>query len=313
MNKVDFFIIGAQKAATTSLYNYLNQHPDIYMPEVKENHFFVEDRVYNQGVQHFHRFYQSYAGQKLAGGAFVHMLSSKEAPERVYNYNPEARLLVMLRNPIDRAYSAYHFAIKNGWESSKTNFFEALKLQEKRLSGNLTEKTDLSYFDGGLYAKHLSGWFKWFNKDRFLILLDTDFIEDSRLQMQRVFDFLNVDKSAEINTNLVYNKSGDVRLKSLHHFLRNKESKFRRNVGKILPFGLKSFYRQRVLPSIDKFNKTEKNYKPLSFKEREILFEYFEDDLKTLSGLLGTNVYELWKPVNKNPDLNDMQITNNSK
>ena len=135
ISKVDFFIIGAQKSATTSVYNYLAKHPDIYMPEVKENHFFVEDRVYNQGIQHFHRFYQSYAEQKVAGGAFVHMFSSKEAPERVHNYNKDARFIVMFRNPVDRAYSAYHFAIKNGWESSKISFFDALKLQDERLSG----------------------------------------------------------------------------------------------------------------------------------------------------------------------------------
>jgi hypothetical protein len=302
MNKVDFFIIGAQKAATTSLYNYLNQHPDIYMPEVKENHFFVEDRVYNQGVQHFHRFYQTYTDQKLVGGAFVHMISSKEAPERVYKYNPDAKFLVMLRNPVDRAYSAYHFAIKNGWESSKLAFFDALKLHDKRLAGNLTEQTDLAYINSGLYGKHLAHWFKWFGKDRFLIMLDSDLITDSKLQMQKVFNFLGADETVHINTSNKFNKSGDVRIKSLHHFLRNKESKVRRNVGKMLPFGIKSFYRHKILPSIDKFNKTEKEYEPLSFKERETLFSYFEQDLKDLSALIDKNVYDLWKPVSKNTD-----------
>lgn len=307
MNKVDFFIIGAQKAATTSLYKYLNEHPDIFMPAVKENHFFVEERIYKQGVEHFHRFYQNYASEKLIGGAYVHMLSSKEAPERVFNYNDNAKLLVMLRNPIDRAYSAYHFAIKNGWESPKVSFMDAFELQEQRLSGNFTEKTDLSYFDGGLYAKHLTNWFKCFNKDNVLIVLDSDFISDSTLQMKKVFNFLSVSESVEINTDNRYNKSGDVRLKSLHHFLRNKESRFRRNVGKILPFGLKTFYRHHILSSIDKFNKTEKKYQPLSFEDREILFKYFEQDLKDLSALMDADVYELWKPHYKSTNQTDIK------
>ena len=64
----------------------------------------------------------------------------------------------------------------------------------------------------------------------------------------------------------------------------------------MLPFGVKSFYRHHILSSIDKFNKTEKNYNPLSFKDRELLFKYFEEDLKALSALIDRNVYELWKP-----------------
>lgn len=302
INKVDFFIIGAQKSATTSLYNYLSEHPEIYMPEVKENHFFVEDRVYNQGVQHFHRFYQTYAAQKVVGGAFVHMLTSQEAPERVYNYNKDAKLIVMLRNPVDRAYSAYHFAIKNGWESSKIKFFDAVKLQDERLKGNLTEQTDLAYVNSGMYAKHLSNWLKWFTKDKFLILFDSDFIADSQGQMKKVFNFLGVDESVIVNTNNAYNRSGDVRLKTLHRFLRNKESRFRRNVGKVLPFGIKSFYRRQILPTLDKYNKTEKKYTPLSFEERQSLFAYFEEDLKSLSDIIGVNVYELWKPQFHNKD-----------
>lgn len=300
VDKVNFFIIGAQKAATTSLYNYLGEHPDIFMPEVKENHFFVDERIYNKGIDHFHRYYESYAGQKLVGGAYVHMLSSKEAPERVYKYNKDAKFLVMLRNPIDRAYSAYHFAVKNGWESRNKNFFDTFKLQEERLNGNFTEKTDLSYFYVGLYATHLSHWFKFFSKDRFLILLDSDFVKDSQKQMKRVFEFLGATDYDKINTNLVYNKSGDVRFKALHHFLRNKESKVRRGIGKMLPFGLKTFYRKKILKSIDKFNKTEKKYKPLTIKERESLFKYFEQDLKELSVITNQNLHELWNPFHKN-------------
>src|SRR5689334_24604680 len=122
MNKVNFFIIGAQKSATTSLYNYLSEHPDIFMPQVKENHFFVDDRIYKKGIAHFHKYYKSYSNEKLIGGAYVHMLSSKEAPERVYHYNPDAKFLIMLSNPIDRDYFDYNFVIKIRCECLTTDF-----------------------------------------------------------------------------------------------------------------------------------------------------------------------------------------------
>jgi len=314
MNKVNFFIIGAQKSATTSLYNYLSEHPDIFMPQVKENHFFVDDRIYKKGIAHFHKYYKSYSNEKLIGGAYVHMLSSKEAPERVYHYNPDAKFLIMLRNPIDRAYSAYHFAIKNGWESPTTAFMDTIQMEQQRLHGSLTERTDLSYFYVGLYSLHLSNWFKYFPKDRFLILFDSDFFSDTHKEVKKVLQFLSVADSYNINTNKVYNKSGDVRFKKLHHFLRNKDSKIRQGIGKFLPFGLKSFYRRQILSSIDKFNKIEKEYKPLPLSDKERLFKYFEEDLKNLSALVGKDVYTLWNPVQRKTekDEHNVHINNSS-
>ena len=297
MNKVDFFIIGAQKAGTTSLYNYLAEHPDIFMPVVKENQFFVEKRFYDKGESYYHKFYSDYKSQKLAGGAYVHMFSSKEAPERVYNYNKNAKILIMLRNPIDRAYSAYHFALKNGWESSNINFLSTLKLQDERINGSYTEQTNLSYFYCGLYYQHISQWLQWFPKENLYIGFNSDFKKNAAESIKKVFQYLNVPDDIQVNTNTIHNKSGDVRFKSLHYFLRNKENKFKKNMSKLLPFQLRYVMRTRVRKQFDKFNMIEKEYKPLSQEERKIVFNYFENDIKQLSQLLGKDLYQEWQPV----------------
>ncbi len=297
MNKnVDFFIIGAQKAGTTSLYKYLNEHPDIFMPKVKENHFFAEERFYKRGVEYFHKYYEDYSNQQLAGGAYVHLFSCNEAPERIFNYNRNAKILIMLRNPIDRAYSAYNFALKNGWESPKNAFLETIKLQSKRSKGNFTEQTDLSYFQVGLYNTHISNWLKWFKKDQLFILLDTDLKQKDQQPIKNLFGFLGVDKNVNINTEMVYNKSGDVKFKSVHYFIRDKESPVKRIFSKLLPFKARYFLRTRLRKFIDKFNMIEKKYEKLTIEERAEVYKYFENDVQNLSVLLDKDFDMLWRP-----------------
>ena len=296
MHKVDFFIIGAQKAGTTSLYKYLAEHPEIFMPEIKENHFFCEERFYNKGEDFFHRYYSNYNNQKIIGGAYVHMLSSPEAPERVFAYNKNAKILLMLRNPIDRAYSAYHFALENGWESSNVSFVDSLKLQQKRVHGNYTDKTDLSYFYSGLYYQHICNWLKFFPKESIYILLFDDLKENPEHALKQLFNYLGVSDRVAINTNIAHNKSRGVKYKNLHYFIRNKESGVKRIMASVIPFKLRYVLRTKVRRAIDKVNITEKKYEPLSDEQKKIVFKYFEEDVKLLSKFMNRDLYECWKP-----------------
>jgi hypothetical protein len=296
MNAVDFFIIGAQKAGTTSLYNYLSEHPDIFMPQAKENHFFAEDRFYKKGIEFFHRYYRDYSGQQIKGGAYVHLFSSPQAPERIYNYNKNAKILIMLRNPIDRAYSAYHFALKNGWESSNNKFEDTLKLQEQRLTGSYTERTNLSYFYIGLYFKHISNWLKWFPRENICIEFQSSFKKDAPAAMKNIFKYLGVSGNASVSTEVIHNKSGAVKFKALHFLMRNQESSFKKALAEATPFSFRKFVRMHIRKKIDSWNMVEKQYEPLSLETREKVFSYFDEDVKQLSEFLGTDLYSQWKP-----------------
>ncbi len=296
MKKVDFFIVGAQKAGTTSLYKYLAQHPDVFMPRVKEIHYFAEERYYKKGENYFNQFYEEYAGEKLKGGAYVHLFSATEAPKRIYEYNKDAKILIMLRNPIDRAYSAYHFALKNGWELTDNAFVDTLSLQQNRMNGNFTERTDLSYFEVGLYYKHITNWLQWFPKEQVFVLFDTDLKASDQEPVKRLFNYLGIADNVQVNTSVVHNKSGDVKFKRLHYFIRNKELNFKKVLGSLLPFKLRYFLRTRVRKSIDKYNMVEKTYAKLTTDERTKVFAYFEEDVKKLSALLQKDLVRLWKP-----------------
>ena len=105
--KIDFFIVGAAKAGTTSLYRYLRQHEDIYLPPNKDFFVFNDDPTYGVPVSKIGVYYRKYGGEPLVGGSNVMIMRFAGAVRNLHHYNPDARLIVMLRNPVDRAYSNY--------------------------------------------------------------------------------------------------------------------------------------------------------------------------------------------------------------
>lgn len=282
MKKVDFFLIGVQKSGTTSLYEYLKQHPAIYLPEIKELSYFVRDDLYEKGEDYFNSFFQTYNSQKVKGAAYVHMFPSEICPERVKAYNPDAKFIVVFRNQIDRAYSAYQFAVKNGWESSSNSFLKTMELEKRRLVGNFTERFELGYFNNGLYYKHLTNWLRYFPRKNFLLLTDQELKNNGNESLTNVFDFLGVDVNIDIDTTVIHNKAGTVRFGQLQKFLMNKESNFKKTAGKLLPQKLKVGIRKNLMQPMKKWNMLDKNYQPLSKEIREQAANYFKEDNQML-------------------------------
>ena len=152
---VDFWIAGAQKAGTTTLFDILAEHPDAFVPRAKEIHYFSSDEFHPQGPSYLDPFYADAPEAALLGGAYVHTMFFPESAARMHAHNPAMKVLAVLRNPIDRAYSAFWFARRNGWEPAET-FEEALALEPTRAEGTLTERTELTYVRHGYYAEQLA-------------------------------------------------------------------------------------------------------------------------------------------------------------
>ena len=115
--KVDFFIVGAPKAGTTSLYHYLNEHPEISMSSQKEPDYFSDADIQNEGmyygknridtIKKYHSLFDDNSESKLKGEASVSYLFYKNVPQKIKAYNPDSKIIIMLRNPIERAFSHY--------------------------------------------------------------------------------------------------------------------------------------------------------------------------------------------------------------
>ena len=197
----DFLIIGAQKAGTTALYAYLRRHPAITGPSWKEVSYF--DRHYGRGEAWYRGNFPNRvrARGKLVGEASPSYIFHPLGPERVKALVPEARLVALVRNPVDRALSHYHHEVALGREPLR--FEDALDAEEDRLRGEEERlAADPSYFSRawwshayksrGRYAEQLERWLAVFPRDRLLILPSEDLGGEPERTHARVLDFLGV-------------------------------------------------------------------------------------------------------------------------
>ncbi len=205
----DFLVIGTQKGGTSSLYQYLIQHPDVAPALKKEVHFFSWE--YGRGEPWYRAHFPLRAHRRvreavtrrrvLTGEATPYYLFHPHAAERVGALLPAARLIVLLRNPVDRAVSSYLHQVRLGREPLSLR--EALAAEEGRLAGeverlareplyNSPAHRHHSYLSRGLYADQLAAWFTVFPREQFLILRSEDFFADTPAVFAQTLEFLGL-------------------------------------------------------------------------------------------------------------------------
>ena len=194
----DFLILGAQKAGTTALYAYLRRHPQITGPSWKEVSFF--DRHYARGEAWYRgNFPNALRARGLVGEASPSYLFHPLAPERVAALVPEAKLVALVRNPIDRAFSHYQHEVALGREP--LSFENALAAEDDRLHGEEERMlADPAYFSHawwnytylarGRYAEQLERWFAAFPREQLLVLFTEELSADTPATYRRVLEFL---------------------------------------------------------------------------------------------------------------------------
>jgi len=207
----DFYIIGGQKSGTSALYDYLIQHPCIESAVTKEPRYF--DKYYDRGINWYRvgfplKIHKSFNKKILGkpfqtGEATPRYLDHPHSPKRIKKTTPNAKLIVLLRNPIDRAYSSYSVRINSGKE--KLSFEEAIKREKERTLGEF-EKMQKdpnyysidyyhhSYLDRGIYVTKLKHWMSIFPKEQFLIIQSDEFFKDTSIIYNKVLKFLNLPK-----------------------------------------------------------------------------------------------------------------------
>ncbi|QYK50468.1 MAG: sulfotransferase domain-containing protein [Anaerolineales bacterium] len=237
----NFFIVGAAKAGTTSLYKMLQSHPGIYLPYVKEPMFFCKDEYYAQGIDWYvDTFFKESAGYVSRGEATPHYLywAEKVAPRiatEIRRAGGTAKLIVVLRDPVERAYSWYWNMIKEGLEDLP--FAEALKQEQSRLrefSKELmsTGSMRYGYVRGGLYARQIKCFLRFFSKDAMYFLLQEDLRDPSGQALQGLYSFLGVSPA---NLKEMHdNSAGQPYSRGLHAWLRTP-SHFKEILKRLLP------------------------------------------------------------------------------
>ena len=198
---ITFFLLGAAKSGTTSLASYLDQHPLISMARVKETNYFL-DR--NRRVTSVNALYAQFDQDPRIvhrGDASHHHLSCPESADRILRTCPEARFVILLRDPVERAHSLYLHNRNNGFESIRT-FERALKLETARATSKRFQRRSVehpmnfAYFQSGVYDEQLRRYLELFPRERFLIRTYEEFASDPEVVLLDVHRFLGLTPNA---------------------------------------------------------------------------------------------------------------------
>jgi tetratricopeptide (TPR) repeat protein len=235
----DFIIIGAAKCGTTSLYQYLGFHPQILFPHKKELNFF--DRHFALGLDWYLAQFPSITDRAkfVTGEASPNYFCNPEAARAIAKTYPQMKLIVLLRNPVERTISWYYHQVNRGAEKKSVEAAIISEIQQlktlKKSDFNTIERLPAKIVPGSLYVYHLQFWINLFPREQFLILKSEDLYGTPAGVMERVFNFLNLSpvrqpRYLKYNTN-AYPPIGDDLRNTLVDFFRPHNRKLEKYLG----------------------------------------------------------------------------------
>jgi len=192
-NAETFFIVGGQRCGSTFLYNILDQHEDICMskPVVPEPKYFLKKENLNKR-DYYKNFFKNYKNEKVIGEKSTSYFEKFDVPLRLKSFFPNCKILIILRNPADRAISNYFFSVKNDLEKRT---IEEVFLTDNKCNDNSfdTSVSPYDYIYRGFYTNFILNYFKIFNKYKIKVIILEKIIKNNKI-LEEVFDFLNVSR-----------------------------------------------------------------------------------------------------------------------
>ena len=290
--KPNFIIIGAMKAATTSLYTYLKQHPDVFMTAIKEPMFFNNFQNNNdfkvlgrktKKITTFEQYYPLFdavKNEKAIGEASPTYISSENCPNLIQQHLPNVKIIAVLRQPVARAYSNFLHARRADRESI-SDFETAFNKETERKTENWSPL--YHYKSKGYYAEQLERYFTLFPKENIKVLLFEDLVNNPIETTQELFKFLNIDKSFIPETSKKANVSGTP--KGIFGWIIMKLRYY--NLIPNIQFSnyLPNFMIQFI------FNSAYKKARPLAPEiKKRLTHTYYKEDILKLEKLIGKNL-----------------------
>ena len=287
----DFFTLGAPKAGTTSLFNYVAQHPNVFSSKFKETRFFLDDRIYKRGEEDMlSRFYKGANSYELiCDGTPAYLANSNIVAPRIqelYRNHAEPKFIVVLRNPVDRAWSNFLHRKRNLVE--KMTFENAIA---DELNRRKSEPTAIfkRYVEGGMYGEQLERWFSYFPRENFKILFYEDMTRSMSDALSEIFEFLGLNRNVDINTDKKYNTASQPRSSLIYKILLNLPPVVGKLYRSLMPRHLQKEVRTRLRHSLMKSQDRSK-IPVMSLNTRESLLNIYSSDMEKLSSLLGQKI-----------------------
>lgn len=290
-------MIGAARAGTTSFYNYLRVHPQIFMPENKEPMFYAFEgqkvefsgpgdrfEINAKSVTSINDYLQLFSAalpNQVRGEASALYFYNFRAIQNIFRHAPNTKLFIILRNPIERAYSAYLYLVRDRRES--LSFDEALERENERIDAGWEHIWH--YKKMGLYGQQLAQLYSVFPREQVKIYLYDDLQKDPKSILLDAFAYLGVNTDFEPNFKIKHNQGG-IPNKGVVAHLFTRPSRIKAIVKPWLPESLRTYYLEQ---------KHKRLSRPvMSSNARNVLVEHYQDDIETLERLLDRDLGS-WK------------------
>lgn len=287
--KIDVMIVGAQKAGTTSLLRYLGEHPECVSHPQKEFAYFIDTSEYHNSYKNA---FQKYFGSKdidqnqkiIAKSAGLY--ADEAAVKRLHEHNPNCKIVLILRNPIERAYSSY--LMEKNYGTAKFEFNDLPELIRKHKQDD--ESWGFSFFiDYGLYANYIKMIYKYFPENQVSVFLYRNFRKDPLSVCKTVFNKIGVDDTfipnVEVKHNVTLKNRSTTFARATKHILR-KDSIVRKALMLFIP-NHKAYKYGEFLREM---NKTKDYYEGMNAEIRNFLIEFYKPHNRELEKMLGQDL-----------------------
>lgn len=284
MKLPNFLIVGVQKAGTTSIYNYLNEHPQVYMSPIKETNFLEKDwetiapelckKQKIRTIEEYSQLFQNVKDEIAIGEASPNYLFHYQTSiNRIQRYVPNAKLIVILRDPSERAYSDYLMHIRDC-------------VGDRNLSEQIKYSAHKSFIlRKGFYHEQIQAYINTFGRQQIKVYLYEDLCKSPLDFMKSIYQFIEVDERFQANVSKKAQVAQVPKNKMVNELL-SKPNSIRASVTAIAKYILPSDFRQNLRKKLIKLNSQDKKQVPLKTQERQQLVELYREDILKLQDLI---------------------------
>lgn len=291
MKLPNFIIFGVQKAGTTSIYNYLQQHPQVYMSPLKETNFWNKDSKdikpngtpnKSHKISTFEQYAQLFDNVKdeiaIGEASPNYLFNYQTSSELIYQNLPQVKLIAILRDPSERAYSDYLMHIREAENRGKS------------LTEQLKYSSHKSYvLRKGLYYQPLKYYLEKFNQDQIRVYLYEDLCKSPMQFMQNMYEFLEVDPTFCPDTTRKSQEGKLPKNQAVNNLLRT-QNPIRKAAANALKIIAPLQVRQNIRSQILQLNSIDKKQLPLPAQDRKLLIDFYRDDILQLQELIGRDL-----------------------
>ena len=310
---VNFFVIGVVKGGTTSLYHYLSQHPDIFLPPIKETNHFAQNDINSEtflpeyrldvaidldsylvkanrpiihiahvnSKKHYELLFRDVEDQKIVAEISNSYMVCPSTAEAIAAYNPEAKVAVILRNPITRAFSQFLMNLRES-KAHSNDFIKEITTDAQ--AKNRGWGSNHQYLELGNYARQLSAYYNRFPTQNIHVILYEEYRKNPHLVLQDLCTFLGVNPNYSFNTEQESNAASLPRFEAVNKVLVKSGAI---SIGKKL---IPKKIRTRLIPALY----SRKNLPELTKEQRNYLITYYKSEMHQLDKLLQGRIRTAW-------------------